>query len=233
MWLFRLDSQSLGSHKKIVEMAILAQIKTKHNSNVPCPGVFLSGLVHLAPNGDNMDNMDDVVGAPLWRLPRSPSELRDEFIRETIEELEMIKRLDIVDVADFVKSTKSADLYPQIDFSSLSEEDSHQAKEKAIKIIESIMAAAQSGTEGQTILIALYNDGVLYGHCVDPENSTYYTTQARILTEHTPEQFDNAFLYIIVEAVLKKWANEKNAVIAWGAIRELCDINFPDDIPSV
>jgi hypothetical protein len=133
----------------------------------------------------------------------------------------------------YINSMAEASLYFPIDFSSVSEEEFLRLKNRAARMLTSILSAAQSGKDGQTVLTAVYKNGILYGHCMDLENSMTYTTKVDITMGLNLDNIQISFVPIIIESILNKWALEKNAVIAWGAIRELCDINFPDSIPSV
>lgn len=171
-----------------------------------------------------MDHLDDVAGSVLWTVPPADEEVRKGFIEQAEADLKGLRELDLN--AD--RSTIDVPLsIPGM------VNDSEQDIEKGIAIIESMIDAVRSGSAGQGILLAAFAEDTLYGFTLNLESGTSMRTSAKIDPKDFPEGMADAFTPPLVMGILNAWAEQQNAVIAWGAVRIMCDeIVFPETIPG-
>jgi len=177
-----------------------------------------------------VDKYDDMAGLPLWSIPKSSSETRLQFIKDSEKDLSDIKSIDLR-TQDGVKLFHQTMNKFGFQFTEGTKEDEKILKiqqDNACIIMESLIEAAKIGKEGQTVLIATYQKDVLYGLCFDLENKRVYKTSVKIdMTKYTNQ---DAVLKEIsdltIGLTLEAWAKQQNAVIAWDAVSILCGCAF-------
>lgn len=173
-----------------------------------------------------MEQTDDIAGPPLWVIPPSDEEVRAEFIRLSHAQIEELRSID--------PETHTGDIQVPITSFPVAEgaspEEVSVQVDKAVTVLESMIAAVEAGKAGQTILVTIYKEGILHGFVLNPENGMTITATAPV---NTPNGMD-VFRLPIVLGIMRHWVEGQNAVVAWDAVRALNDdLEFPEVNPEV
>jgi len=172
-----------------------------------------------------MDRLDDIAGLPLWTIPPSDEDVRAEFIRASKAQIEELRNMkDGTELTNlsvpFLELTVGTDA---------SQEEVDLEVSKAVTVLESMVAAAESGKPGQSILVSVYQDNTLFGFVINPETGQSLSTSVPV---NIPAGMETFRLPVIL-GIMHEWSKTQNAVIAWDAVRTMnSSIEFPEYNPG-
>jgi hypothetical protein len=172
-----------------------------------------------------MDKYDDYAGGPLWTIPPSDEEVRSEFVRLSKVQVEELRSIDTDEYTGDIDVSVTSIVVPED-----AEPEVVEAKvSEAINILESMSGAVESGEPGQSILVGIYKDEILYGFVLNPETGVTMQSTAPV---RVPNGMGDMFRTPVILGILNHWSTEMNAVVAWDAIRILnADVSLPDTWP--